>query len=136
MSFDFSAPSKSRVLSVHRGQSPESEAPARDCSIADTGHTGHEGTKACVPQDGYLTRCNVMDDSATGHAGHSGHAINATDWQERYEAQAATLEYDGELPRHEAESQARREIFYAFAAAHYPQVLAAFDTIINHHIRH
>jgi hypothetical protein len=104
-------------------------------SPADTGHTGHEGTKANVPQDDSLNHCNVMDDSTAGHTGHSGHALDATDWQERYEAQAATLEYGGELPRHEAEYRASRETFYAFAAAHYPQVLAAFENIINQPLR-
>lgn len=150
MQFDFSNLSKA-VSSVSRvSNAAEVGKDSGLCAIPATGHdenatvssvaslsgAGHNGTQARVQANDQVTDCNYKGDSLAGHSGHNGHAISASDWQERYEAQAATREYEGGLPREEAEWLARREIFFEFAGAYYPRLLATFEAMICQPVIH
>lgn len=50
---------------------------------------------------------------------------------ELYQERAAILEYDAELPRHEAENIAYIEILEQYVSEHYPSIKAKIETIIK-----
>lgn len=91
-------------------------SPVQEQTAAQPGHGGHHGTQVRVPihQHGKLNNGAVC--RASGHVGHAGHVKNdelvktsltdADDVAEFIQERAAIMEFDGGLPRREAEKAA------------------------------
>jgi hypothetical protein len=52
-------------------------------------------------------------------------------WREGYDERAAIRHHDGNLPLHEAQYIARREVLYDYVAAYYPALLMEFNALIE-----
>ena len=60
----------------------------------------------------------------------------SADWRERFHERAALRHHDGDLPLHEAEYLASRELLHEYLASCHPAVLAEFDAMITQPVRH